>query len=254
MSFLGGLVDGIFGGGGGSSSATTSTSQQAYNDSRAVTSNDSHAVTDSGNTTNSMSSVSSWLQQLSDSGNTTNSTSLSSIDSHALTDSGNTSSFAQWLQTLTNSGNTSTTNSTSLSTADTHAVSSSGNTSIIYTGTDGGAGKIAEMQAQLLGAASADQLGTVRALAGLGASVGEQAYSLARVTAANSMQASSHMLDLTGELIDKIGGGAQVTAAAQVAAAQNNTSAADAQSKAMVKAAWITGGVMLVLALLHLKA
>ena len=214
--------------------ASTTNSSSSTNN---LTTADSHNVADSGNTS------ASWWQANSDSHAVANSGNTST----SLSDTGNTSSFMQWLTSLSDSGNT----------TDTHAVSNSGNSqsSFSYTGTDGGIGHIADVAGQGLQAQAEAGLGTVQALAQWGQHLGDQSAYLAGVTAQNSMLASSHMLDLTGELIDRIATGAAVTANAQTAAVQATSQAAgqaasDASGTA-IKAAWIAGGLALLAAVFH---
>ena len=259
MSILSSLTGGLFGGGSGnsgSSSQSTSTSQQAYNDSRSVVSNDSHDVssTNSNNTSNSLTNFNEWLSQVSNSLTNTNSGNTS------ISDSGNTSSFTQWLSSLTtnnsNSGNTSITDgrstSTTYSSTDSRDQSNSGNTTINWTGTDAGALQLAQLQSQLLGAISGENVDALTALTRLGAGVGDNAYNLAAMASQNSMAASSHMLDLTGELIDKLATGtgnavAENAAIAQATASQANAlgSTASTQRLLLIGAAVLAGLIVL---------
>lgn len=203
--------------GGGSSSDTRSTTQQTYSDQRVAVQGGQgqsggmfNRAQDDHSTTASLSDVGNqftqWLQS--------SSNAYSSTDSHAVSDSGNS----------TNSGNTSTT----LNNADSHNTQSV----INYTGTDGGSVQIAQLQAQLMGAVGANNLDVVRTVAGLGAQVGGAATDLAALSQANSMQLSTHMLDLTGELIDKLATGTGSAVAAQSAISQATAQQASASAAA----------------------
>lgn len=204
-----------FGFGGSSSSNTKSTSQQNYTDARSVSSVDSHAVTDSGNTSTSNSnSLTNWLSNV-----------------------GNTSTSAS------NVGNTSTTSTTT--------ASNSGNTTII--GTDGGSVHIADMQAQLMQAVGEQNLDAVKAIAGLGSAVGGAATDLAALSQSNSMQLSTHMLDLTGELIDKMATGSSSAIAAQSAMVQAGAASAGVSTQAGIQKIVLIVGAVLSVALILKK-
>jgi hypothetical protein len=207
--------------GGSSHSSTQSTSQQTYNDNRQAINNDSH------NTSNA------W----------TSNTDLTSSDSHAVSDSGNTS--AAWSSSNSNSGNTSTTST------DSH--NSSTTTNVTQIGTDQGAVQMAAMQTQLLGAVSEQSFDAVKAVAGLGASVGGSATDLAALSIQNAMQSSTHMLDLSSELIDKLATGTGSAIAMQSAASQdtaNQAQATMAQTSLLQKTLVIAGAVVLAVLLL----
>jgi len=180
----------FFGGGSKSSSSTNST--QNYTDARQAIQNDSHDVTDSGN--------------------------------------------SSWSQNLSNSGNTTTNSSTTI------------------IGTDGGSVRIAELQSQLLGAMSGDNIDAVKTLARMGSGIGDSAYELAAQTSANSMALSTHMLDLTGELIDKLATGTGNAVAENAAVAQSMTASATAaaSSGAQMQRVMLIGGAVLI-ALIVLK-
>ena len=259
--------------GGSSKSANTSTSSQAYYDSRQAVQNDSHDTSNSGNT--------SWRQQLSDVGNTSNTSTVSnsgntwksSTADNRVTDSGNTSNSgntsASWADTrnTSNSGNTSASWTDSRTTAnhDSHALTDSGNTwasstdshnqqtTVNWTGTDGGSTKIAEFQAQLMGAVGEQNRDAVKTLARMGAGIGGNAYELAALSQANSMQFSTHMLDMTGELIDRLatGTGATLSAQSAISAATSMQAGASATSAAgMQKMILIGGGLLLAVLIL----
>ena len=222
----------FFGGSSKSSSSTNST--QNYTDARQAIQNDSHDVSNSGN--------SSWFQSLSDIGNTSYSSNYSSRTSNV--DSGNTS--------IVDSRSTSTTNTDARNLSNTN----SGNTSSVinYTGTDGGSVRIAELQSQLMGAMSENNIDAVKTLARMGSGIGDSAYELAAQTSANSMALSTHMLDLTGELIDKLATGTGNAVAENAAVAQSMTASATAaaSSGAQMQRVMLIGGAVL-LALIVLK-
>lgn len=202
---------------------------------------DSHAVSDSGNTSTSAN----WWQANSDSHAVANSGNTSA----ALTDSNNTSNLTQWLSSLTtsNSGNTTTTDGRSFANTDSHTLTDSGNSSTVvnYTGLDGGAGLIAQTNAQLLGAMSDSNLKSLQSLVTLGANVGNRAADMAALSQSNSLTLSNHMLDLTGELIDRIATGAGTTAAAQTAMVQSTAGQAGKVSSDMRGMVFTVAGLVL---------
>lgn len=242
--------------GGGSKSQAVNTSAQSYYDSRQTNQTDNHAVSDSNNVSEWLSNVgnTSTTVEANRSYSTQDSGNTWSQESTAVTDSGNTSST--WWQAnsdshaVANSGNTSSQLTRNTSTADSGNVSDTGNvfdsrsTVTNYTGTDGGAVTIAGFNSQLLQALGDSNNATVRSLATLGANVGNSSADLAMASQANSMQLSSHMLDLTGELIDRLATGASVTTAAQTAMVKSTAGAASDSTKQMQKMAYIAGGVL----------
>lgn len=205
---------------------------QANSDSRNLSSNTS----DSGNTS------SQWWQANSDSHEVANSGNTSSEVTTTTSDSGN--SFAQWLSSLTtttsNSGNTSVTDARNLASSTTDSRS----TVVNYTGTDGGLGRITDMLKH-----------SFDGLAGYGAGVGREAAELAALSQANSLTLSTHMLDLTGDLIGRLTTGAALSTAAQVDAVRSTAASATKQSQvsgdSSIKAAWIAGVLALMAVILH---
>lgn len=230
--------------GGDSDSATTSTNQTTYNDNRNVTSNDfrNYSVTDASRQDYSFSNSDShdmaftdgrsWSDShnLSDIGNTWayDGSSRSWADSHNLSDIGNTWAYDgssrttnnsssnanswNWSSSNSNSGNTSTSNSSSY------------NSTVTNTGTD--AARIVELQGQMMSHMADEQLGSVRALAQLGADVSNNGRDLAMFSAKNSALASEHMLDITGDIINKLAGASASGAAMSATLAQAGASTA----------------------------
>ena len=222
-------------------------SNTALTDSGNTTANwtDSHAVANSGNTSDSGNTSANWWQANSDSHAVANSGNTST----ALKDSGNTSTLTQWLSSLTtsNSGNTTNTDGRSFASTDSHTLTDSGNSSTVvnYTGLDGGAGLIAQTNAQLLGAMSDSNLKSLQSLVTLGANVGNKAADMAALSQSNSLTLSNHMLDLTGELIDRIATGAGTTAAAQTAMVQSTAGQAGKVSSDMRGMVFTVAGLVL---------
>lgn len=277
-----GAGDRVFFGGSSDQQQTTDQSQ-IYTDSRSATQNswqtrtdttntaDSHDTTGSFNTsslsnwlssttnsqtnTNSGNTSAQWWQANNDSHATTNSGNTSKAVTNTTTDSGNTSSLTQWLSSLTNntsnSGNTTVTDGRNLASTTTDSRS----TVINYTGLDGGVGTIAAMVAQSLGAVADSNATSVRELARYGAAVGDNAADLAAMSQANSMRLSTHMLDLTGDLIGRMATGAALSTAAQVDVVRTTAARATEQNKASdestIKAAWIAGGLAVLAVLMR---
>jgi hypothetical protein len=118
----------------------------------------------------------------------------------------------------------------SYTTADSHAMTDSGNTTINWTGTDGGALQLAQLHGQLTALQEQHNADAFAGLLGTGASMFDQLNRMATVSQANSMAMSTHMLDLTGELIDKVATGTQSMFANSSAAAQAATAATVSQT------------------------
>lgn len=94
---------------------------------------------------------------------------------------------------------------------------------INWTGTDTGAVHMADLMANLAGAQTSAATEAQQIMAGLAGHVGDQSAHLAEVSGANAMLLSEHMLNLTGELIDKVSTGTE-----SLVASQNSAGAAAA--------------------------
>lgn len=223
MGWFSGIVDSIFGGGGTSSQSSTSSTTNNQ-DNRVVASDGSLVVgqngyvyqdsgvrlVDSGNTTS--------FYSLTDAANRSVNTSVSDNDStsyaYAWADSSNRS--------VNNSGNSSsaynvsTNTSTNTSTDDRDAYSydssnrsTTNTTTTVYnTGTDGGAVKIAELNADFLQAIGESQLDSVKAIGAQGAeslrNMGELLSNSYEVAGSNNTKAWSATLDASSALVDKL--------------------------------------------------
>lgn len=123
----------------------------------------------------------------------------------------------------------------------------SGNTTITNTGTD--AALIVQQHAQLMSHMADEQLGSIKALAALGADVGRNASDLASQSASNALRVSESMLDKTGDIINKLAsasasGAAMSATLATAGASTAQTAAKDQQMRMLMLGALVLIGLV----------